>query len=79
MLDTLEIKARASLRAWGVSLSPNVILVPASPCGRRYCGGSVLGDGCMLCARPGGRNSAADLECERETGLSGLARAVLGQ
>ena len=62
MLDTIELRARANLRTWGVSLSPNVVLVPASPCGRRYCGGSVLGDGCMLCARAHGRDSAADLE-----------------
>ena len=80
MLDTLEIKARGSLRAWGVTLTPHTILRPASPCGRRFCGGSVLGDGCMLCSRAGGRPDYADIERElaREPGLAGLEKAVLG-
>lgn len=84
MLDTLEIKARASLRAWGFDLTQPVILRPASPCGRRYCGGSVLSLSgsavCLLCARAGGRPDYADLEREltREPGLVSLAEAALG-
>ena len=84
MLDTLEIKARGSLRAWGVTLNPTVVLVPASPCQRQDCGGSVLslsgGTACLLCARAFGRPDYADLERElaRETGLAGLAKATLG-
>ena len=80
MLDTLEIRARANLRSWGFDLTPTVILRPASPCGRRYCGGSVLGSGCMLCARDGGRPDYADMERElvQEPGLTGLAKAALG-
>ena len=80
MLDTMELQARTNLHAWGISLTPTVVLVPASPCSRRHCGGSVLGSDCMLCARPFGRNSAADTEreMERETGLAALAKVVLG-
>ena len=84
MLDTLEIRARISLRAWGFDLTPTVILRPSNPCSRRACGGSVLqlggGDSCLLCARPHGRPDALDIERElaRETGLIGLARVALG-
>ena len=79
-LSTLDLNARALALSWGVDLTPNVILCPASPCQRRHCGGSVLGADCMLCARAGRRNSAIDWEQElaRETGLSGLAKVVLG-
>ncbi len=85
MLDTLEIRARINLRAWGFDLTPPTILYPASPCGRRYCGGSVLqlggGDSCLLCARPHGRPDYRDMERElaRETGLRALAQTALGQ
>ena len=65
-LTQLDLKACVLARSWGVSLSPTVVLVPTPPCRRRHCGGSVLGDGCMLCARPHGRDSAADLERELE-------------
>ena len=84
MLDTLEIRARTNLRAWGFDLTPTVILRPASPCGRRFCGGSVLSLSgsavCLLCARPFGRPDYADMERElaRESGLAGLAKVVLG-
>ena len=83
MLDTLELRARANLRAWGVTLTPTVVLVPASPCGRRYCGGSVLslsgGPACLLCARSFGRPDYADMErgLARQPGLRGLAKVVL--
>ena len=84
MLDTLEIRARVNLRAWGIDLTPTVILRPASPCSRQHCGGSVLAlngsNACLLCARPFGRPDALDIEreLERETGLRGLAKAALG-
>ncbi len=84
MLDHLEIKARGSLRAWGVDLTPHMTLRPASPCQRQDCGGSVLslsgGTACLLCSRPFGRPDHTDMERElaRETGLRGLAVAVLG-
>ncbi len=80
-LSKLDLNAYALARSWGVDLTPTVTLKPVSPCGRSHCGGSVLGSGCLLCARPGGRNNAADIEreLERETGLVGLARAVLGE
>ena len=61
VLSRLDLSAYALAREWGVNLTPNTILRPASPCFRRHCGGSVLGDGCMLCARAHGRDSAADL------------------
>ncbi len=84
MLDTLELKARAGLQAWGFDLTPTVILRPSNPCSRRACGGSVLqlggGDACLLCARPHGRPDYADMERElaREPGLTELAKAALG-
>ena len=75
----LDHQARQLAESWGLNLSPITVLKPASPCGRRYCGGSGLGRGCMLCARDGGRPDFADMERElaRETGLLGLAKAVL--
>ena len=60
------------------------VLRPAHPCQRRHCGGSVVsisgGDACHLCARPGGRDNAADREreLERKPGLRGLANVALG-
>lgn len=81
-LSKLDLDAAALARSWGVSLTPTVILRPASPCGRRHCGGSVLmltgTNSCLLCARPGGRDSIADLEreIERQPGLPGLAKAA---
>lgn len=70
-LSRLDLNAYALARSWGVTLAPTTILRPASPCGRRYCGGSVLGSGCMLCARDGGRPDYADMERElaRKPGL----------
>ncbi len=80
-LSKLDLDAAALARRWGADLT-RTILRPASPCQRRHCRGSVVsisgGDACHLCARPGGRNSVADLERERRPGLSGLAKAALG-
>ena len=78
-ITKLDLSAAALARSWGVTLTPTAVLVPASPCSRRHCGGSVLGLDCMLCARPFGRNSAADMkrELERQSGLAGLAKVVL--
>ena len=76
----LDLKARTLAKSWGVDLTHRTVLRPASPCQRRHCGGSVLalgGINCLLCARPFGRDNAADIK--RETGLSGLAKAALGQ
>lgn len=80
-LSRLDLNARALARSWGVSLTPTVVLKPTSPCSRRHCGGSVLGSGCLLCARPGGRDTFADLErrLARQPGLAGLAKVVLGE
>lgn len=78
-LTKLDLNAAALARRWGVTLTRSAVLVPASPCQRRWCGGSVLGSDCMLCARPHGRDSAADLERElaRQSGLTGLAKVAL--
>ena len=78
-LTRLDLDAAALAKRWGLVTTSLTVLVPASPCSRRYCGGSVLGLDCMLCARPGGRDSAADLEQElaREPGLTGLAKVAL--
>lgn len=81
-LTQLDLKARTLAKSWGVDLTRKTVLRPASPCLRRHCGGSVLalgGVNCLLCARPFGRDSAADTERElaRKTGLAGLAKAVL--
>ena len=74
-LTHLDLKARTLAKSWGLDLTRRTILRPASPCLRRHCGGSVLalgGINCLLCARPFGRDNAADMK--RETGL---AKAVL--
>ena len=83
-LSRLDLNAAALARSWGVTLTPTVVLVPASPCHRRHCGGSVLslsgGTACLLCARPFGRPDYADMErgLAREPGLPSLAKAALG-
>ena len=70
-------------QSWGITLTTTVVLKATSPCSRQHCGGSVLqlggGNSCLLCARPHGRDSAADLERELawETGLAGLAKVAL--
>ena len=63
-LARLDLQARRLAERWGLDLSHDTILRPASPCHRRHCGGSVLGLGggnsCLLCARAGGQPDAAD-------------------